>query len=99
MHTIDTENENLLTITQAAKHCPGRPSVATVWRWVLNGLRGIKLDSVKVDGRRYTSSEAIDRFISATTAHADGKPIPQRTPKRRKRETRKALEELEREDV
>ena len=61
MSGIDIENEELLTITQAATRCPGRPHAATIWRWVLNGLHGVKLDSIKVGGKRLTSAEAISR--------------------------------------
>ena len=94
MSSIDIENEELLTITQAAKRCPARPHVATMWRWVLNGLDGVKLDSIKVGGKRLTSAEAISRFIAATTAQASGEPLPSRSPKQRERAVEQAEREL-----
>lgn len=52
---------------------PGRPSVATVWRWILKGVRGpngekLRLESFKCGGRRFVSCEAIERFIAAGQA-------------------------------
>ena len=38
-------------------------SVSTVWRWTMRGLKGIRLETFTVGGRRYTSREAFDRFI------------------------------------
>lgn len=87
MSCIDVEHEELLTISQAAKRCPGDPHVATVWRW---GLNGVKLDSIKVGDKRLTSAEAIVRFITATTAQASGELLPSRTPRQRERAQLKA---------
>ena len=52
-----------------------RPHIATVWRWVQRGCRGVKLETALVGGRRITSREAIHRFVEATTAAADGSQI------------------------
>lgn len=82
---IDHENEQLLSMTQAAKLLPGRPDVATLWRWRTSGCRGIKLESILFGGRRYTSREALSRFIAATTAAADGEPVRSETPRQRQR--------------
>lgn len=92
---IDTETEILLTLTEAAKTLPGRPSVTTLWRWRTRGVRGVRLDTCAVGGRRYTSREAIQRFIAATTAAADGEPAPLRTPHERQRAIDRAERELD----
>ena len=60
--------ETPLTISQAAKLIPGRSGcvgVSTVWRWVLHGCRGHRLESCMVGGLRMTSHEAIERFLAA----------------------------------
>ena len=57
--------ETLIRISEAPKHIPGRPHISTVWRWVLNGVRGRKLETITAGGRRFTSLEAIDRFIQS----------------------------------
>ncbi|HEX2476885.1 MAG TPA: DUF1580 domain-containing protein [Lacipirellulaceae bacterium] len=62
---IDYENEQLLTMSQAAKLMPGRPNIATIWRWRTSGCRGHKLETILVGGRRFTSREATGRFLAA----------------------------------
>lgn len=56
------------TITAAARKYQVNP--ATVWRWVKRGVRGVKLEAVKVGGHWRVSQAAIDRFTAATTAAA-----------------------------
>ena len=73
---IDHETEHLLSMTQAAKTLPGKPDVATLWRWRTAGCRGVKLETMLYGGRRYTSSEAIRRFLNAI----NGDPIRSGTP-------------------
>jgi len=68
---IDFETETLVPITDVPKSIPGRPCLRTVWRWIELGVYGVKLETIKVGQRRYTSKEAIRRFIAQTTAAAD----------------------------
>lgn len=82
--------EKLVSPTEASRHAPGRPHVSTIWRWMTRGCRGIRLESLVCAGRRFTSVEAIDRFVAATTAAADGAPAPIRTPARRERDIAQA---------
>ena len=92
---IDTSNEPLIPIREIPNHLPGaKPHKATVWRWVLTGVRGVKLETVLVGGRRYTNATAIERFIQATTAIANGEPVPARTSKQRERAIAAAEREL-----
>lgn len=87
-----------LTIPQAAKRFPGNPHVSTMWRYVLTGLGGIKLETFKAGGKRLTTQEAIDRFVDATTARANGAaPFHIQTPKQREKAIERAERELERE--
>lgn len=92
--SIEFQNETLCTITEATKIFPGRPHVATVWRWVNNGVRGLRLETIKVGGRRFTSHEAIERFIERNTAAADGREIPVRSARQRARDIARAEAEL-----
>lgn len=91
---IDIDRERLLTISAAAKSLPHRPHVATVWRWVQSGCRGTKLETILIGGRRYTSEEALQRFIERTTAAANGETIPTRTAKQREKAIAAAEREL-----
>ena len=69
---IDIHTESLIPVNEIPSHVPGRIHLATGWRWIQRGCRGVKLETVLVGGRRYCSREAIHRFIEATTAAADG---------------------------
>ena len=91
---IDTTNEQLLSLREAAASLPTRPHLCTIHRWRLRGIGGVKLGTVKIGGRRYTSAEELDRFIAATTAAADGSPPPTRTPRQRQRAIERAEAEL-----
>ena len=55
--------EQLRTLTEASREIPGRPHITTMMRWSLRGIRGIKLETILIGGRRFTSEEAIERFI------------------------------------
>lgn len=92
--SIDVTNERLITITEASQRVPGRPGVSTVWRWISAGCRGVVLESVLIGGKRYTSQEAIERFIAATTAQAKGEQPPVRTARQRERAIAAAEREL-----
>jgi hypothetical protein len=63
--------ETLIPIAEAARLVPGRPHLATLHRWIARGCRGIRLESILVGGRRFTSREAIARFIQGTSAQRD----------------------------
>ena len=56
-------DETLLPISDACKHFPVPCSRQAVERWLRTGSRGIVLESVSICGRRYTSRQAIERFI------------------------------------
>jgi hypothetical protein len=67
---IDPEQENIIGFAEASRRLPrassGRPvQVQTVARWCLVGIHGVRLESVRVGGRRMTSAEACRRFIAA----------------------------------
>ena len=61
-------DESLIPISAAPRHFPGRPHIATVHRYVGSGYRGIRLETIKVGGRRFTSKQAIERFIRKTSS-------------------------------
>ncbi|MCA9265238.1 MAG: DUF1580 domain-containing protein [Planctomycetales bacterium] len=60
---IDPTTENLISIGRASRTPPLDQHVSTTWRWALHGLRGHKLETIMVGGRRKTSVEAISRFL------------------------------------
>ena len=58
-------HENLRPVGEAPKHFPVRCSRQTLERWMRRGSNGVVLESVTIGSRRYTSIEAIGRFLSA----------------------------------
>lgn len=80
---IDLDAEELIPFQKAAAHVPGRPCLQTLHRWRLRGARGRKLDTVLIGGIRYTSREAIRRFIDAGSPPAEK---PAEWPRRRSHE-------------
>ena len=61
--------EGALTLAEATKALAvtggKRPATSTLWRWCRRGLRGIKLDYVRMGRRILTSRDALDRFSKA----------------------------------
>jgi len=89
--TLDVTTETLVEFQQAAGEFPGerRPALATLHRWRQRGVRGVKLETLLVGGRRYTSKEAISRFIERQNA-ADADPSPVITPQQRRAQSESA---------
>lgn len=89
---IDIQTEQLLTLQDAAKSLPRRPHVATVYRWISAGVRGVRLEAVRVGGVLYTSREKLQFFAERCT---DPTITPSRTtPKARQNEIDRAEREL-----
>ena len=68
---IDIEKEQIFPLSHARKVVPvgGKElHVSTIWRWCSRGLRGVKLEHVRVDRRVCTSTQAISRFVNALAA-------------------------------
>ncbi len=63
-----------LSIPESAAILPGRPHRNTVQRWMTKGVDGIKLRSIRLCGRRFTTEDWCREFIQAQTALADGPP-------------------------
>jgi hypothetical protein len=64
---------DLKPVSELAKQLPVPPSSATLWRWHAIGIRGVKLDTVRIGGRRYTSHEAFNDFVRATNERCDSR--------------------------
>jgi Protein of unknown function (DUF1580) len=62
--------EKPLTLAEAARLLPKRPNPATLWRWRTKGVRGVKLETLLIGGRRYVSRVALQQFIDAVTSAA-----------------------------
>jgi hypothetical protein len=60
-------NERLIPFQAARSEFPGRKRVglATLHRWCSHGIKGVRLQTIFVGGQRFTSREAIQRFVDA----------------------------------
>lgn len=71
---IDIQSESLLSLPKAAQLYDVH--LSTVHRWRLRGNLGVKLETVRIGGKRLTSHEALNRFHERVTAAADGETVP-----------------------
>ena len=103
---IDLTKEQLLSLTDAARALPAidgrRPHISTIWRWIRRGVRGVRLEHLRLGHRVCTSREALNRFAQRL-AEADEKPgektsttPKRRTAKQREHDIARASRELER---
>ena len=70
---IDLTSEQLVSLHDVPKLLPPRPNgkrlhISAIYRWVQRGIRGIRLEVIRVGGTTYTSREALQRFSSPTEA-------------------------------
>lgn len=87
---IDIGNERAIPLTKSPKHFPGEPHVSTVFRWALRA-DDRRLETFKCGGKRFTTIEAIERFIARCSAN-DGTQL--RTSRARRRQIAQAEREL-----
>jgi hypothetical protein len=76
---IDVLLERTMPLAQAARRLPRlrggrRVAPSTLWRWASAGLRGVRLEVVRVGGTCCTSEEALRRFFDATNGVVRGGP-------------------------
>ena len=70
--SIDLTRERPISFNEAAKYLPRgyRPHLSTWWRWHKHGIKGVRLETVVLGGRRYTTAEAVQRFASALSVRS-----------------------------
>src|SRR4051794_13136085 len=66
---IDPLSEETFPLIRARERLPrlraGRPiAPSTLWRWATHGVRGVRLETVKIGSTTCTSAEALGRFIA-----------------------------------
>jgi hypothetical protein len=92
--------ERLVPLSELPNHIPQRNGrklgISTGYRWTLHGVRGAVLESIQLGGSRFTSVEAIQRFVTELTRRRDGQPVSERTPPCRQRRRDKVEAELDR---
>lgn len=96
----DLSNERLISIGDVPKHLPRRATgrrvhISAVYRWMSSGVRGVRLESVRVGGSTYTSVEALQRFADRLTGSESAQPARAAIPRRREREIERAARRLD----
>ena len=89
---IDHETEDLIPFELAGNEIPGHPSRCTLFRWAFKGVRGSKLETMLCGNKRFTSREAVGRFIAAQ--NSDQTPAPGISPSQRAKQSQAARREL-----
>ena len=96
------EISKALPLTDAVEQVIGeRMSYATLFRWTQRGLLTpagdrVRLEFLKIGGRRRTSLDAVQRFVEAATEAAIGAAtLPAQTPRARAAAVSAAERELE----
>lgn len=80
-HLLD---EDRLHVTTAAREV-FRVAPETAWRWALKGVGGVRLESIKVGGVRFTSRQACTRFLDKLNGAPSPRTEPAQTPKNSRR--------------
>ena len=91
----DDPLEDLMSVEKAVKIIPSRPHTGTVIRWSTRGVGGVKLQTVRVGGRRFVSRRALMEFVSALTEKVDGGIASVATKSSRRRNIEAAERELD----
>lgn len=74
---VDLDNKTLIAFAQVARMFPGKISPNTVARRALHGTNGVLLDSIEAGRRRFTSKEAVHRYIYHQSERPDRRePTP-----------------------
>lgn len=77
---ISLTTDKLISLPEAARRLPGKVHPATLWRWSAKGRSGKKLKTLRIGRLRYTTLEALERFLEETDTHGDG-PARVRMPR------------------
>lgn len=72
---VELASEKLVPISAAGQKFPHPVGRTALERWMRHGVRGVRLESIQIGNRRFTSEEAIQRFICRTNEqrHANSK--------------------------
>lgn len=94
---IDIGNEQLVSLRDVPKLLPARGNgkrvhISAVYRWVQRGIRGTRLEVIRVGGTTYTSREALQRFASPA---AEPHQAVNLNPTSRQRQIDRALKRLD----
>ena len=98
--SIDLSSERPLSFQEALEHLPRRRGkllhLSTLYRWADIGVRGVKLEIIKVGGATCTTLAAIQRFCQGVTdaprKHTGGRLRASKARQRRANRAARALD-------
>jgi len=101
---IDIEKEDIVSLAEAAHKLPkinGRhPAICTLWRWCRKGLRGVRLEYIRIGRGIATSHQALNRFFNALAEMdqllSDSPPLKRSWPPTTSKSRQHAIEDAER---
>ena len=69
---IDLESETIITAREACQRLPRRRAgrlthPTTIARWMDEGIKGVRLEGIRIGTNRCTSMEALQRFFDRLT--------------------------------
>jgi hypothetical protein len=72
-HIQNKSPDALVSLSTAAKLCPGRPNASTLWRWARKGIKArsgarIRLEHKRVGGKIFVTLNSLDRFFGNVAA-------------------------------
>lgn len=85
MPTTDLLSETRVSLTALARELD--VSLSTCWRWTLRGIKGYRLESFSLGGRKFTTRQAFERFIACTNGE---RVVAGETPRQRERAVERA---------
>jgi len=96
---IDMSCETLVPLSQVPKLLPPRSNgkrlhISAVYRWAQRGVRGVKLESIRIGGTTYTSREALQRFAEGNHTPSQAVRTPA-SPTRRRRRAKAATQRVQ----
>ena len=98
MNTCEILDERPFPLSEIPAHVPKKRGRkvhrSTGFRWAGRGVRGVRLETVRVGRTQFTSVAALRRFFERLTQRDVLAASSYRTPARRDREYRRALHDL-----
>ncbi|NOG54187.1 MAG: DUF1580 domain-containing protein [Planctomycetes bacterium] len=66
-HQVDNQTsfDSYLTLGEASRLLPGRPTPTSLWRWSRKGLSGVKLRTIRISRKIYTTQDWLNEFFEA----------------------------------
>ena len=91
---ICTSSENLIAFDRIPQYLQKtfghKVHLASVYRWANKGIGGVRLETIKVGAKRFTSTQALDRLFNGATKA--GQERIEDTPAEIKSRTEKRIE-------